>query len=402
MGTSRKRKQAKAIDYDPQNPQSWPEDTPPIIEVDPEDQELSAAFASLPQNDACIELFRTSKVGGRPVFLEQLTPTMFQLSYIAEKFGGGIYVARAKYKDGTPIKCPFEIEGDPFPVKRVIPNPAMAPVQIPGPTPHHEPIILEDGSDKGLAQILTLLIRRMDQGETQMLERMKLYKELFGGNSKAETPLDTAISMFQKGLEMSAMSEGGGSPWMLLMREFREPLMKIVETVQVAVTRSQAPGARPAMPAGARPAPHAQPAQPASANPQPPDTGGSQSPPPPPSLAQQFAGFCPLLLTGASRNADPGSYAGVVLDQVPGSAYAELYDWLQTPGCLDQLVQIEPAIRFQMEWWEALRKDMIEILAEELGIDRSGPDADRIVQPVETTESPASDSTPGGPPPGAG
>lgn len=386
----RKRKGRRGAEPELQDPRTWQEEAPPEYEVDPGDQEISEAFAQLPQNDPCIELHRTSKVGGRPVFLEQLTPALLSPAYIAEKFGGGIYVARARYKDGTPVRCTIEIAGDPFPVQRSVPNPAMAPVHSPAPPAPQEPLIVE-GDDKGMAQVLQYMIRRMEQSETAFLEKMKLYKELFGAEKKQETPLDVALQMFQRGLDAASMTEGGASPWMMLAREFKDPLLKIVDTVQLAVARAQPPGARP--PGAGAGAPPTKPAQGT-----PPRSGAPENPEPgsPPTLAQRFAGFCPLLLTAAARNADPGSYAGVILDQVPQSAYPQLYDWLKDPRCLEQLMQIEPGIRFQAEWWEELRTSLVETLGEELG------HADRTVQPAPDSESPAVDSADGGAVSGAG
>lgn len=389
MGTSRKKKQAKAIDYDPQDPNSWPEDMPKPIEIDPEDQEIDDAFSTLPQHDACIELFRTSKVGGRPVFLEQMTPAMFKLSYVAEKFGGGVYYARAKYKDGTPIKMPFEIEGDPFPVKRVVPNPAMAPIQQPSSqAPQNpEPYVIE-GGDPHLSQVLTLILRRLERSETDVLEKMKMYKELFG-SSKQEAPLDVALNMFQKGLEMASMTgESGGSPWMLMLREFREPLMKIVDTVQVAMTRAVPPG-------GGAPVPPTPPASPGPGANQ--GLGKDAQVPPggrPRSaggMGERFAPIIPILVTAASRNADPASYSSVVLDLIPSQAYGAVYEWLRSPGCLDELVTVEPGIQYQREWWDALRASLLTDLAEELshgdGTVQSPPASEPSAEPATPRDS---------------
>jgi hypothetical protein len=361
----------------------------PIIEVDPDDQEIDMAFADLPQNEPCIELFRTSKVGGRPVFLEQMSPSMFSLAYVAEKFGGGNYVARSRYKDGRKIRASFEIEGDPFPVKRVIPNPAIAPMhaqpamgQSVNSQTSDGPIILE-GNDpnQAMVQLVNVMLKRMENSETVLLEKMRLYKELFGGPK--ETPLDTALNMFQKGLEMAALTGAeNSSPWLMLVRELKEPLSKIVDTVQIALQKSAS------VPASA-PATGAKPSAPLPSNgPVVASTGQPERPSEDVAMVQSWLkAMLPPLVTAAAKNADPATYADFILDQVPNSAYPQLLEWLRQPGCLESLCAIEPGIRYQQDWWLTLRQSLIEALTDELS------DADRSVQSSAPPNAPTSDPT---------
>lgn len=347
---------------DKEDPATWESES---LEVDPEDQELDNVFADFPQNDACIELFRVPKLGGRPLFLEQMTPAQFSFAYVTEKFGGGQYFARAKYRDGQKIRMPFEIEGEPIIVRRTAPaTPGVAQVVMPSAA---EPIVIQEGDDKQtLASIMQMMLRQMQQSEVQMLEKMKLYKELFGSGQQA--PLDTALNMFQKGVEMAALGGAdGGSPWIMLARELKEPLSKIVDTVQLAMTKGGSPAPPVAPPMAVQPPGAASSPSPVSA-----ENKEDMA------VLSMIRLMMPTLVTAASHNADPGTYVELILDQVPQTYYTQVRDWLAKPGCLDQLAAIEPGIRFQQQWWSALRQGLLDALHEEL------TDAD--IRPVHDAE----------------
>jgi hypothetical protein len=107
---------AKKKEADPNDPQTWAP-AGVVNTIHPDDSELDEVLAALPQTEACIELFRINPQGGRPLFLESLQPSVFSLAYVTGKFGGGRYIASAKYIDGSRHKMPFEIEGEPIPVR---------------------------------------------------------------------------------------------------------------------------------------------------------------------------------------------------------------------------------------------------------------------------------------------
>lgn len=88
----------------------------------PDDSDLDEVLSALPQQEACIELFRINAQGGRPLYLEDVQPSIFNLAYVTGKFGGGRYLASAKYVSGERVKMPFEIEGEPIPVRRLKPE----------------------------------------------------------------------------------------------------------------------------------------------------------------------------------------------------------------------------------------------------------------------------------------
>lgn len=347
------------------------------------DDELDEILADSPQNEACIELSRINAQGGRPAFLEDMMPSAFSYGYVTKTYGGGRYMAKAKYANGDKKKMFFEIEGDPFPVRRkyVATNPD-APVLPNMPrsieTETLQPVRADGvGLEGMLASLMSQMMRQAQSTETQILEKMKMYKELFGNNQPTkEAPLDQLLSMFQKGVELAGKGGGGGDEnfWISIAREVKDPLMKLAETVHSAVTVGRqptqinppnGPAASPPNQGGGAIQPGAQPA------PQPGD--------PMLALMPIIKQIMPNLVNAAAKNLDPELYAGFVIDQTPETAYSGFREWLMKPGCLDQLAFLEPGVRFQRDWWEELRGELLKQLTEPTHADSS-------VQPLENSD----------------
>lgn len=346
------------------------------------DDELDEILADSPQNEACIELSRINAQGGRPAFLEDMMPSAFSYGYVTKTYGGGRYMAKAKYANGDKKKMFFEIEGDPFPVRRkyVATNPD-APV-LPNMPRSVETEVLQPvradgvGLEGMLANLVSQMMRQTQNTETQILEKMKMYKELFGNNQPTkEAPLDQLLSMFQKGVELAGKGGGGGDEnfWISIAREVKDPLMKLAETVHSAVTSGRQPtqvnplpgqGSIPANQGGGPIQPGAQVA------PQPGD--------PMLALLPIIKQVLPTLVNAATKNLDTEFYASMVIDQTPETAYPGFRDWLMKPGCLDQLAFLEPGVRFQRDWWEELRGELLKQLTEPT-------DADSTIQPLENS-----------------
>lgn len=355
MGRRKSIAESTSTEHETDEPKGWqPEPAPEYVSG--ADDELDQVFSDFPQNEACIELFRINAQGGRPMFLEEITPATFSFAYVTNTYGGGRYMAKGKYKDGSKRRMPFEIEGEPIIAKRKAPQQNTQPMALPAVNQTIERVI-ETGQPGGdfQAALLTMMrqmIQEARTSETQMLEKMRLYKELFGVPTKQEAPLDVALNMFQKGVELAGMNGGGGEGanfWMLALKELKDPLTKIVDTINHAVVRG---GPTRAI-AGAPPA-----AQPVAVAPAAPEGDA---------MLGMVRAILPALINGAAKNADPGVYVDFVLDQVPGTGYTGLCEWLRTPDCLDKLAFIEPGIRFQQEWWAQFRGELLHALEEELG-----------------------------------
>lgn len=354
------------------------------IESDPDDDELDDVFGEFPQHEACIELFRTSPQGGRPVFLENIMPSVFSFGYVTEHYGGGRYIARGKYKDGTIERRGFEIEGDPFPVRRKVPNrDPYTPVSTAEYDPARrlptlEPVAASEmGGNELAAAMMTMMktmMLEMRSSETEFLAKMKLYKDIFGQGERKEAPLDQALSMLKQGIELGQINSGdggGSSMWLMALDKLKEPLTKIVDTIQVAVTQ------------GKRTLPNV-PIEPAKEGLPPsalePKKEGSM-------ILGAMSSLLPVLLNGAAKGSDPDLYVDFLLDQLPLPFYNQALSWLMEPDCLEQLAQKEPGIRYQQEWWSSLRSGLVSALHEELG------HAAEPVQSEQARVTPADGST---------
>ena len=361
MGRRKSVSESTSIKQDTDSLKTWlPE--PGMERVVTDDDELDTVFEDFPQNEACIELFRVNAQGGRPLFLEQIAPITFSFAYVCETYGGGRYMAKGKYKDGSKVRMPFEIEGDPFPVKRRLPDLRPHTPVVPGILPAGERV-MDTAREAGgnMETVVLALIQELRAGsgdaEMKMLEKMRLYKELFSSGPQKEAPLDVALNMFTKGVELAGLQGGGDGPnfWMLALKELREPLMKIVDTVQMAIASpsrvvNSALSGLPGAPVVSQPKPESAPVpgKPEDLN-----------------MLHAVKAVLPALVNGAAKNADPVVYVDFLLDQFPASAYPQLRTFLEAPDCLDKLAYLEPGIRFQQEWWISLRLSLIEALTEE-------------------------------------
>lgn len=385
---------AKKKEPDASDPTTW-KDAPEIVTTHPDDIELDEVFSGLPQTEACVELFRINPQGGRPLFLESVQPSVFTLSYVLSRFGGGRYIASAKYAGGQRVKHPFEIEGEPLPVRRLGPGNGVEPIAIAQPAPQTRAWMTETTAPAefepvpsdmtGMFSVLVQLIKDMKSSKADMLKEIMMYKEIFGASQPVgpQTTVDQVMSMISKGVELAGRAGAGGeqSIWIELARELKEPIGKGLDALQMALASKQPPQ-RPAM---AVP-PMGQIAQPAPQEPPQQEGGGMNT-----QILMQLRSVLPMLINAATKNADPEMYSDLILDQVPESLYPSLRDWLIRPDCLDLLAQLEPGIRYQQEWWVSLRSVLIESLTGELGHGLTS------VQPTENPKPTTGGPAPSGP-----
>lgn len=360
-----------------------------------EDDELEDVFADFPQNDSCIELWRTTAQGGRPEFIEQMTPSAFSFAYVTDTYGGGRYVAKGKYQNGDVEKRSFTVAGDPFPVRRKLEKPLIESLDHPRQTTTAAPtatVTLPEGAGANEVILVVMnmfqkMITEMRGSKTEWLQELKEMREIFGVGDKPAGPqaqVQELIGMIKTGIELGQASGeggGGGFPWMMAFDKFQAPLTKLADTVYMAVagakgnTVANVP-VQP-VPAGAAPI---QSATVEAAQPEPKKEENM--------ILTAFKSLLPMLLTGAAKNSEPALYVDFLLDQIPGPFYDKARTWLMEPDCLEQLAKVEPGIRFQQEWWSSLRNGLIEALDEELG------HAPRTLQPEPNTNASADRSAP--------
>lgn len=333
--------------------------------VDPTDEQLDDVFREFPQNDACLELWRTTEKGGRPVFVEDLMPSEFSFGFVCREWGGGKYLIKGKYKDGSTIKRSFDIGGEPFPIKRKVPQGNPEPTaHIPAqPTNATVEMARRDDGSYDMAALITgvmstfqKIVAEMKTSEDQVLDKMMKYKALFGHEEKAQTPVAEAISMIKTGIELGSTAQGGdgGFPWMMALDKLQGPLTELVSTIKAAVTKQPSP-----MPAqNSINPPTGQPAQPAQPT-EPPNMEAI--------LKSAVNHVLPNLVTGAAKEAEADFYADFLLDQIPRRFYATAKSWLEKPDVLDQLQAMNPGVTEYRDWFESLRSELLKSLNQELG-----------------------------------
>ena len=366
---------AKKKEPDAQDPGTW-KAAPPESTLHPDDSDLDEVLSALPQQEACIELFRINAQGGRPLYLESVQPSIFNLAYVTGKFGGGRYLASAKYVSGERVKMPFEIEGEPIPVRRLGPGAGVEPIAVPSNAAHLQALLAPTHPAaefepaptdmQGMFSVLVTLIKDMKSSKADTLKEMLMYKELFAANQPTgpQATVDQMTNLVMKGVELAGKAGGPGETnvWLEVARELKDPLAKAFDALQMALaTRGQNPQPQPVV-------------QAAPVTPQPPNGEPMNL-----AIVNQLRAALPLLVNGASKNADPEFYAEFILDQTPENLYPSLRDWLIKPDCLDLLAKFEPGVRYAQDWWIGLRDSLLSKLTEELG---------NGITPVQSTENP--------------
>jgi hypothetical protein len=102
-------------------------------------------------------------------------------------------------------------------------------------------------------------------------------------------------------------------------------------------------------------------------------------------LARQMAPYINVLTTAATIDADPETYANMVLDMVPPEQVLAIVGDDKRYG--DLLAQI-PGIEELREWFDALRSCLVELLKEEQQIDDGGNDVPGGAGPQDISDAP--------------
>lgn len=366
------------------------------LEDDAEDLAIESAVMDFAEGERLVKLYRyPGNLGGRPRFLGGLAREDFNEVFIQERFGGGRFFGRWRKKNGQYTRFSFEIEGETKIITRA--EEVRREVEEQGePYPYlQRQGQQETGSDKiNMIDVLKM----MAETRKESREEMRVMLEMMRPAQSAPDATEKVFSLVEKLAPLISQGggEGGGNPWLFALSQLKEPLLKIVDTIQVAVTRGPAqagpspvPAQRPLSSAATlATASHVPgPGQPVEPHPQPTaevaqPTGGDMIED---SFKEYWRWHLPMLVKAASEKKDPDLYCDLVLDQVPSFAYPRLRAWLLKPGCLDALAVHAPIIAqdpMQRVWWEALRGLLIDAISEELG------DAPHNLQLVPDSVSP--------------
>lgn len=329
-----------------ENLPDWETDKAQEEVIDAEDQEMESIRNSLPGGVRCISVYRMHKagLGGRPKFIAEIPPEQFRESFIQEMYGGGSYFGRWTKKDGSTIRYPFDIEG---PAKIISEDqgdrqrgeeeesqgtlreiPSQAPVMQPA----------------GLNPMEVMMM--MQKAEERAEARIMRFVEMMRPAQQSPDMTKQVFDIVEKLAPMMSGGEGGGSPWMMALAQFKEPIIKLVDSISTAAMR-------PAQPA------YSQPAQPSVAQAAPVQPQNEED-----MIKMMVRQYMPVFINAAAKNADPEFYADMVLDQVPESMYPKLKAWIEKPTCLEEIASIEPGVRYQQEWWNSLRAAILNAMLE--------------------------------------
>jgi len=319
----------------------------PDSKIEDGDSDLQDALRSVAGGSGVIKLYRILPQGGRPKFLTDVEVDMFNETYVQDAYGGGIYKIRVRKENGKWAGTTFEIEGPP---KKVQYQEEEDDEDEPsGYNPHQaQPVQpVQQGIDP--LTLMKMMQAAEERGEARLLKMMEIMKP------QAQPPDVTkqVFDIVEKIAPMMAGGEGGGSPWMMALTQFKEPILKIVDSISVALNR---PAVAPVM----RSMPPNPPVQ------QVPHEHLHTHTEEPDVILLMLKAYLPMFVSAASKGSDPVLYADMVLDQVPENQYTKLKAWLDRADCLEDLVKIEPVIRAQQAWWTELRAALIQALIQEL------------------------------------
>lgn len=343
---------------------------PPDEKHSLEDEAMEDAARDFADSEQLIQLHRYDPViGGRPRLLGGLSPSEFNGLHVMERFGGGRYFGRWKKKDGTYKRYYFDIEGPP---KIAAVTEERATRQETGGAfsfLHGQSSEDEGQGSDGISAVDMLRIIAETRKEAR--EEMRMMIEMLRPAQPPQDATEKVFSLVEKIVPLIAQGgDGGGTsnPWLFALAQLKEPIMKAVDTIHLAVTKQTTGGplVGAPVPDGKRLTPPPQP-EPVPVEKEPePKTENDM-------LLESFRGYVPLLCQAASEGKDLDLYCDLILDQVPVFGYDRLRKWLMEPGCLDQLATLDPRLaeqrnnRRERQWWEDLRALLLVALNEELG-----------------------------------
>jgi hypothetical protein len=307
-------------------------------QIENEESDIENALKSVPGGVTTVKLYRVLPQGGRPKFLTELSPEEFSESNVKEMYGGGSYKIRAQKGNGKWGVSMFDIDGPPK---------KLAPVDMEDDPDEEEPAQMHQQPQQVIQQapqldpfmMMKMLQQAEDRGEARMMKMLELMRP------QQQNPDVTkqVFEIVEKIAPMMAGGDGGSSPWMMALTQFREPIMKIVDSIHQAVSKPSfaSSGPPPQVHADIQPNP-----------PQPPKEDDM--------IKILIRQYLPVFVNAARNNGNPDIYADMVLEQIPETMYPKLEHWLNTPTWFLDLTQIEKNIEFQAGWWNLLRTSLLE------------------------------------------
>lgn len=314
-----------------------------VVEVDPQDHKVRRLMQMMPGGLKCLQVFRYApgSKGGRPTYIDDISPEQFDFKTMKSMFGGGKFQVKWDNEDGSVSKGDFDIAGpyinfDSQPEVERTPEPVFQPAV-------NQPVQpAQQGIDP--FQLMQMMQKAEERGEARMMKLLEFMRP------QQQSP-DVTKQVFEIVEKIAPMMSGGdgGSPWMVALTQFKEPLLKIVDSVHAALTRPPVPPNPPVPPK----APVAQPSLDQHSQPSEDDM-----------LKLLIRQYLPVFVNAARNNGNPDIYADMVLEQIPESMYPKLKEWLEGPTWVQDITSIEKNIEFQLGWWHLLKSSLIEGIKE--------------------------------------
>lgn len=344
-----KRTTARTLDLQAMPPQ---EIQIPIEEdFEPESAELMRVLEEMHDaGNSKVEIYRQLSHGKDLRYIDEMPPANYSIAMLKHPpYNGGKFRIYVRNADGK-IVANKMIEVESAPVAPTIAPPAAPQIQQAADMTPLVAAIAAGFTKLGELVVVSARENRQEQRTTKdILEELRAYQDVFG-KPAAEAPprdsLDNLDKMFGILEKLQAFSGGGGEKTTLeSMLDFAK---FIVPSIRDAIQQEHQPESAPALAA-----PAAQQGNPTQAPPQP--TQREQA-------AMQLKMQLMFLCSQASRNNDPSTYAGLVVDMVPKHIlmqYVDREDWFE------QLAALQPAVAQYREWFTELRAIALSILTEE-------------------------------------
>lgn len=325
-----------------------------VVEVDPQDNKVRRLMQMMPGGLKCLQVFRYSpgSKGGRPTYIDDISPEQFDFKTMKSMFGGGKFQVKWDNEDGSISKGDFDIAG-PY-----INFDSQPEVERPS-EPMFAPTVNQPVQQTPQAfdpfQLMNMMQKAEERGEARMMKLLEMMRP----QQQSPDVTKQVFEIVEKIAPMMSSGDGGGSPWMMALTQFKEPILKIVESVHVALTRQPLPSAQANSPV------------------QQPSIGTPNSQPQEDDMIKLLLKqYLPVFVNAARSGGDVGIYADMVLEQVPKNLYPKLEAWLMG-NWFEDLKSFDKNIEYQAGWWNELRAYILE---------GTGPDAASDVQHPTATE----------------
>ena len=317
-----------------------------VVDIDPQDMKVKRMLQSMPGGLKCLQVFRyhPGSKGGRPEYIDDISPDQFDFKMLKSMFGGGKFQVKWENENGTESKGDFEIAGPRIDFDYVPEPPADQPT-APLVAPSQTTVLPQP---QGIDPMM--MLKMIQEARKEAREEMRTMLEFMRPQQQSPDVTKQVFEIVEKIAPMMSGGDGGGNPWMMALAQFKDPILKIVDSVHLALTKPPAtmqPNP-PSMQATMQDATQSQPQQPSKDD----------------MLKLLIRQYLPVFVNAARNNGAHDIYADMILDQVPQTMYPKIATWLQGPDWFADIVAMEKNVEFQAGWWNLLRASILQGIEE--------------------------------------